>query len=271
MGSLLIQRVLEASAEISLTKAEIFCSILFCISVCMTKLMALFAWDLSWEGAVDRLHDLLCLPSFPGICGPRSWLSFCWADSLPSLRLKAMLLWAFWPLKPFTELTQLPMVSSYAFFYEDLFGFPAFVQSIIKTKPWTCFLWDSVCWSWALYSDGSRCSFMCGLALVYGRTSPSMFQFFSRLVKALSVLTGSLPASSSAKLPEEWPRKCIQACAECLWQVLAQRKISLLAQCEPKPYTCACARVSVCRDVAEDACWPCRAGPEWSRQQPCAV
>lgn len=132
MGSLLIQRVLEASAEISLTKAEIFCSILFCISVCMTKLMALFAWDFSWEGAVDRSHDLLCLPSFPGICGPHSWLSFCWADSLPSLRLKAMLLWAFWPLKPFTELTQLPMVSSYAFFMRIYLDFLLLYKALSK-------------------------------------------------------------------------------------------------------------------------------------------
>lgn len=233
----------------------------------MTKFLALFAWDLSWEDAVDWSHNLLCLPSFPEICGPLLWLSFCWADSLPSLQLKATLLWIFRPLKPFTELTQLPMVSSYAFFMRIYLDFLVLYKALSKQSREHVSSENARAWVGHFTLMGPAVP----LFVVWLLSVVELLQFFSWLVKALSVLSGRLHASSSAKLPKEWPRKCIQACTECLWQVLAQRKISLLAQSEPKPYTCGCARVSVCRDEAEGACWPWQAGPEWSRQQPCAV
>lgn len=155
------------------------------------------------------------------------------------------------------------MVSSFFFFYEDLFGFPGFAQNAIKTKKRTCFLWQCAHFSWALDSSGSCCFFMCGLALAYGSTFPSIFQFFSWTVRALQVLSSSF----SAKLPRESPRSSSQACAECVWQVLAPGKISFLAWCEPKPSTCAGAGICVWKAVAAGACWPCRGWAQGAGRQ----
>lgn len=218
--------------------------------ICMTKFKILLSRGLLGE---DWSYNLLGLPPSPltwrllprwgwfwaqRVCGPCSWRWYCCE---PYHHLNCSL-----NLHSFLRCLNL--------FHEDLFGFPGFGQSTIQTKKWACFLWECLCFRWALDSDPSCCSFMCSLALVYGSTFSGIFQFFSWMVKALSVISCSLHASSSAKLPPEWPRNSIQACAECVRQLLAKAKISRLVQNQPKPYMYAWACVCVCRDAASGAC-----------------
>lgn len=86
---------------------------------------------------------------------------------------------------------------------------------------------------------------MCGLALVYGSTFLSIFQFFPWVAKAVSVISCSFPASSSAELPPEWPGRAFRLSAECVWRPLAKAERSCLAQSQPKPHTCAWVSVRV--------------------------
>lgn len=222
--------------------------------ICMTKFMMLLAQGLCEKGAMDWSYNLLGLPSFPLTWRLLPRWGGCWAE-----RVCEPCSWRWYCCEPPHHLNSSLNLHSFLqchlnLFHEDLFGFPRFGQSTIQTKKWACFLSECLCFRRALDSDPSRCSFMCGLALVYGNTFSSIFQFFSWMVKALSVISCSLHASSSAKLPPEWPRNGIWACAECIRQLQAKAKISCLARSQPKPYTCAWACVCVRRDAASGAC-----------------
>lgn len=194
------------------------------------------AWVMLWcrglhrESALDWFYNsLVCSLLWPGESPMLGWLlgwvcapcSSSWCCCEPCHHLSCS-------LNLHSSLQCLLNLS-----HEDLFGFPGFEQSIIQSKNWAFFLWECAL-------DGHLTQIhpavpLCALALVYGSTFLSIFQFFPWVAKAVSVISCGSPAGPSAEGPEEHSALELRAFGS-----HRGREESCSAQSQPKPHPRAC-------------------------------